>query len=81
MSEELLFNTYEIFSIVQGHTESLKKRVQSIPANTLLNASEQDLAQALVEEFRLNVPVIKDEEIYIAHAGATLTDKKLNLRR
>jgi len=74
MSEELLFNTYEIFSIVQGHTESLKKRVQSIAANTLLNASEQDLAQALVEEFRLNVPVIKDEEIYIAHAGETQVD-------
>ena len=59
----------------------LKKRVQEIPANKLLNASEHDLVQALVEDFRLDVPVIKKEEIYIAHAGATLTDKKLNLRR
>jgi hypothetical protein len=39
------------------------------------------LCRALVEDFRLDVPVIKKEEIYIAHAGATLTDKKLNLRR
>ena len=74
MSEELLFNTYQIFSIVQGHTESVKKRLQSIPGNTLLNASEQDLLQALVEEFRLNVPVIKDEGIYIASAGETQVD-------
>jgi hypothetical protein len=73
MSDELLFNKYDIFSIVQGHTESLKKKVQSIPANTLLNASEQDLVQALVEEFRLNVPVVKDEDIYIAHAEEKLS--------
>jgi hypothetical protein len=74
MSEEFLFNAYQIFSFVQGHTESVKKRLQSIPGNTLLNASEQDLVQALVGEFRLNVPVIKDEEIYIASAGETQVD-------
>jgi len=74
MSNELLFNTSDIFSTIQAHTESLKKKVQSIPANTLLNASEQDLVQALAEEFRLNVPIIKDAEIYIAHAGETQVD-------
>jgi hypothetical protein len=74
MNEELLFNKYEIFGIVQGHTEAVKKRVQSIPSNTLLNASEHDLVQALVDEFRLNVPVIKDEDIYIAHSGEARVD-------
>jgi hypothetical protein len=74
MSQELLFNKYEIFGVVQGQTEAVKKRVQSIPANTLLNASENDLVKALVEEFRLNVPVIKDEDIYIAHSGETQVD-------
>ena len=61
MNQELLFNKYQIFGVVQGQTEAVKKRVQSIPSNTLLNASERDLVQGLVEEFRLNVPVIKDE--------------------
>ena len=74
MSDELLFNQGDIFSVIQAHTESLKKKVQSIPANTLLNASEQDLIQAVLEEFRLNVPVIKDDELYIAHAGETQVD-------
>jgi hypothetical protein len=37
----------------------VKQRVQSIPANTLLNASEHDLKQAQVQEFRLDVPVPK----------------------
>jgi hypothetical protein len=74
MNQELLFNTYEIFGVIQGQTEAVKKRVQSIPPNTLLNASENDLVQALVEELRLNVPVIKDEEIYVAHSGETQVD-------
>jgi hypothetical protein len=74
MSQELLFNKYQIFGVVQGQTEAVKKRVQSIPPNTLLNASEHDLVQALVEELRLNVPVIKEEDIYIAHSGETQVD-------
>src|ERR1035441_1779269 len=74
MSQELLFNKYQIFGVVQGQTEAVKKRVQSIPPNTLLNASEHDLVQALVEELRLNVPVIKEEDIYSAHSGETQVD-------
>src|SRR5215468_10841937 len=74
MSQEVLFNKYQIFGVLQGQTEAVKKRVQSIPPNTLLNASDNDLIQALVEEFRLNVPVIKDNDIYIAHSGETQVD-------
>src|SRR5258708_24838514 len=74
MSEEVLFNKCQVFSIVQGHTESLKRRVQSIPANALLNDSEQDLVQELVDEFWLNVPLIRDEDIYIAQARETQVD-------
>jgi len=74
MSQELLFNKYQIFGVIQGQTEAVKKRVQAIPPDTLLNASEHDLVQALVEEFRLNVPVIRDEDIYIAHSGEAQVD-------
>jgi hypothetical protein len=74
MSQELLFNKYQMFGVVQRQTEAVKKRVKSIAADTLLNASEHDLVQALVEEFRLNVPVVKDEDIYIAHTGETEVD-------
>src|SRR5437016_638293 len=74
MSQELLFNKYEIFGVVQANTEAVKKRVQSIEPNKLLNASEDDFVQALVEEFRFNVPVIKDEDIHIADSGETQVD-------
>lgn len=48
--------------------------MQSIPVNTLLNASEHELVQALLDEFHLNVPVIKDDEIHIAHSGEAQID-------
>jgi len=74
MSQEPLFNKYSIHDVLFGQPDAVKKRVQSIPANTLLNASEQDLVQAVAEEFRLNVPVIKDDDIYIAESGETQVD-------
>jgi hypothetical protein len=74
MDELLFYTSGDIFSVLQAQTEAVKKRVQSIPANTVLNASEQDLQQSLVEEFWLNVPVIKEADIYIAQAGETQVD-------
>ena len=58
MSQELSFNKYSIHDILLGQPDAMKKRVQSIPANTILNASEQDLVQAVVEEFRLLVGIV-----------------------
>jgi hypothetical protein len=74
MSDEPLFNKFSIFGVLQGQTDSVKKRIQSIPPNTLLNASEHDLVQGLAEEFRLNVPVIDDGGIHIAQSGETQVD-------
>jgi hypothetical protein len=81
MNDEPLFNKYDIFSVVRGRTETVKKRVQSIPADTLLNASEQDLVQALLDEFHLNVPIIKDDEIHIADSGEIQIDVSRDPRR
>jgi hypothetical protein len=74
MSQEPLFNKYSIHDVLLGQSDAVMKRVQSIPSNTLLNASEHDLVQALVDEFRLNVPVIKDNDIHIAESGETQVD-------
>jgi hypothetical protein len=74
VSQEYLFNQYQIFGVVQGRTEDLKNKVQTIAPNILLNASEDDLVQAIVEEFRFNVPIIMDEAIYIAESEETQVD-------
>ena len=72
--DELLFNKYDMYGLVQAQTAAAKKRVQDLPANALLNASEHDLITSVVEEFWMNVPTINDEDIHIAEAGETQVD-------
>jgi hypothetical protein len=74
MSQEYLFSKHDIFGVIEGQKTGVKKRIQEIPSNTILHASEHDLVQALIEEFRLDVTVIKEEEIGIEHWGETQVD-------
>jgi hypothetical protein len=74
MSQGYLFAKGDIYSIVQKQTDALKEAVQKIPSPTLLGASEQDLILSLVEEYRLNVPVLQEEDIHIADSGETKVD-------
>jgi hypothetical protein len=48
--------------------------VQSIPENTLFNASEHGLIHSLIEEFRFNVPVIKEDSTYVTESGEAPVD-------
>jgi hypothetical protein len=54
--------------------EKIGHRIKSIPPDKVLNASEHDLVQAVVEEFTPHVPVIRDEDIYIGDSGETQVD-------
>jgi hypothetical protein len=74
MSEELLFTRRQIYEVIQVRTESVKREILSIPASTLLSASEYDLVAALVEKFRLDAPVIDKADLYIARSGETEVD-------
>jgi hypothetical protein len=58
VNEEILFSANNIFSVLEERKQAVQKRVESIPANAILNASEHGLVQAMVEEFRLVVPVL-----------------------
>jgi hypothetical protein len=74
MSEDYLFNKIEIHAVVEDQRRRVKDRVQSIPSGKLFNASEHDLVQALVEEFRLDIPVLKDDLRYLSHSRETKVD-------
>jgi hypothetical protein len=74
MNHELLSSKGDTFSAVLGPEQVVGKRIQSILLDKILNASEHDLVQAVVDEFTLNVPVLRDEDIYIADSGETQFD-------
>src|SRR5262249_52937887 len=50
------------------------KSVEELRADYLLNASEEDLVRALVEEHTLKVPILKEDEIHVADYGETRVD-------
>ena len=56
-----LFHTHAIHAVIQAQTERVKVGVQKLDANYLLKVSEEDLARSLVNEHRLNVPIIQDD--------------------
>jgi hypothetical protein len=62
---ECLFNEMQITPVLEDQRAKLRQRMEQIPSNKLLNASEHDLVQAVVDEFRLEVPVLKEEERYV----------------
>jgi hypothetical protein len=74
MSQELLFHKHAIFDVIRARTEAVAQEVQSIPSQTLLNASEHDLLQMLIEKFHLEVPTISELDLYIVHSGETQVD-------
>jgi hypothetical protein len=66
MTRDYLFCRVSIFDALRSQTAALTKAVQALESNYLLNASEHDLISSLVAQFRLDVPVIKEDEIHVA---------------
>lgn len=74
MRPNYLFRGTDIFAVVENQKLQVVKKVQALESNYMLNASEHDLVAALVDELRLDVPVIKDDEIHIADHRETDVD-------
>lgn len=74
MRPNYLFTEGSIFDVLEGQKRAVKSAVEKLEQNYLLNVSEEDLINSLVDELRLNIPFIKDEEIHIADHGETQID-------
>ena len=57
-----LFGGNRIFDVVEARKHSVKKSVEDLKPNDLLNASEHDLIASLVDNFRLDVPILREDE-------------------
>jgi len=69
-----LFGGNRIFDVVEARKHSVKKSVENLKPNDLLNASEHDLIASLVDNFRLDVPILREDEIYVADHGDVKVD-------
>ena len=63
MRDELLFNKYSWFSVEQNQITQLKDEVANFHADRLLNTSVDDLCQYFIDKYRIDVPILKFNEI------------------
>lgn len=74
MRDKRLFSNVDIYNVLEHQKAEVKKEVYALESNYLLNASETDLIQWLVDKLRLDIPEINDSDIYIANHGETKVD-------
>jgi hypothetical protein len=81
MSARHLFCKLNISDVIGGQKAAAKAEIADIPQNDLLSRSEHDLIQALVDKYRLHLPVIRYDEIHVAHSGEAKVDVRNDFRR
>ena len=62
--ESLLFSKADWHRVLEHETRQMAAKIDSIPSDRLLNTSADDLTDYMVEEFRLDVPVLDEQGIY-----------------
>lgn len=74
MSEDstILFFKYELHSVIEAHERKLLEAIAAVDGNRLLNTSVDDLCDYLEQEYRINVPAIKDAEIAVQQEEAAV---------
>jgi hypothetical protein len=67
-----LFSEASIFDVLENQKLKIKTTVNSLDRNYLLNASEEDLIRALVDELSLQVPAIVEEGVHMEYEEADI---------
>jgi hypothetical protein len=70
-----------MYSVIEHQKEQAAKRVQEIDSGRLQRANEDELTAQIISEYRINVPVIQDEKIYVADHGEAQVDVSRDFNR
>lgn len=74
MKSKRLFAQVDMYSVIEHQKQEAAKRVQKIDPGYFQTASEDEIVGQIVSEFRLDVPVINDDKIYVAEHGEAQVD-------
>jgi len=74
MSSRYFFSDYDIYEFIENRKLQLSSAIRSLDQNTLLNSYEDEIVAMLVNQFRLDVPAIIDDQIHVADHGETQVD-------
>ncbi|MGO7484078.1 hypothetical protein ACCT28_23040 [Rhizobium ruizarguesonis] len=76
MRENRLFAKVEWHRQVQAQFQGLEKKTQDLPAAKMASATDEEIVAELVEECRLDIPVIDENEITVSSREVTLDGRK-----
>ena len=63
----ILFSEHDLSAVIAAHDRKMIEAINAIEANRLLNTSIDDLCDYFEQEYRIDVPIIKDAEITVDH--------------
>ena len=63
--EDYLFRVHDWHAVEHGQRQALQDEVAGLDADRLLNTSVSDLTNYLVEKFRIDVPVLHEDDIVV----------------
>jgi len=79
MRGQYLFSEADMFSVIENQKAAATKKVQQVSTAQLQATPEGELVSQLVEQLRLNVPVMKQP--YVAESGEAQVDVSRDPRR
>ena len=63
MQSEILFNNVDWFSVEQNQKQKLTEEIANIESNRLLNTSVDDLCDFFENKYRVDVPILREDEV------------------
>jgi len=61
----LFFRKGDLSDFLEQRKQALKKEIEGYDANYILNVSEEDFCQYLISKYVLEIPSIREDEIYV----------------
>ncbi|MBI3684466.1 MAG: hypothetical protein HY235_29170 [Acidobacteria bacterium] len=74
MADDLLFCKYNIFDVLESQKAAVRKDVEELAPDYVLKVSEADCVATMVARFRLNVPVLLEDQIHAIDPRETRVD-------
>lgn len=74
MREDYLFSEVEMYLVIEHQKRQAIERVQQIPPAQFAAKSEDELVSEVTEQFRLDVPRICQDKLYVAESVETQVD-------
>lgn len=74
MRENYLFSEVDMYQVIEYQKRQATERVQQIPPAQFGAKSEDELVSEVIEQFRLDVPRICQDKLYVAESVETQVD-------